>query len=156
MDRVHSLCSMCVSFRVNGRETCVPRRTMISIRDTHDWLFRPLFCEAPPESVNMSMVCRTVLRHERHIVITIRERYTPFRGINGRDRNITRPDYFAVSTSDTHSRDETPPPPIHHLVHCDAVSHESTLSPGVFHCSEGLTVPQMAYSTPAEYPVSQV
>ena len=62
-----------------------------------------------PESVNMSMVCRTVLRHERHIVITIRERYTPFRGINGRDRNITRPDYFAVSTSDTHSRDTTAP-----------------------------------------------
>jgi hypothetical protein len=68
-----------------------------------------VLCEAPPESVNMSMVCRTVLRHERHIVITIRERYTPFRGINGRDRNITRPDYFAVSTSDTHSRDTTAP-----------------------------------------------
>ena len=68
-------------------------------------------------------------------------------------------DYFAVSTSDTtpHNR------PIYHLVNSPmklpCVSHVSTLSPGVFHSSEGLTVPQMAYSTPVEYrrlPVNQV
>jgi hypothetical protein len=100
------------------------------------------------------MVCRTVLRHERHIVITIRERYTPFRGINGRDRNITRPDYFAVTTSDTHSRDTTAP--LRFMIWSTVTLSLTSLPSLLVYSTEGLTVPQMAYSTPAEYPVSQV